>query len=64
MSKFNSRVPMKTVNISGHEAYGMADKEKLVIQVLTSLFNEDKYYGDNSREIVKTAQKLITASSM
>ena len=42
---------MKTVNLSGHEAYKMKDKDKLVTQVLTSLFNEEKYYGDNSKVI-------------
>lgn len=59
MSKFNFKNSMKTVNICGHDAYKMTDKERLVTQVMTSLFNEDKYYGDNSKEIVSTAQKII-----
>lgn len=60
MSKFNTKKTMKTVNQSGHEAYKMTDKEKLVTQVLTSLFNEDKFYGDNSKDIVETARRVIT----
>jgi len=30
----------------------MGDKDKLITQVLTSFFNEPKYYGDNSGDIV------------
>jgi hypothetical protein len=59
MSKFNFKNSIKTENISGHEAYKMKDKEKLVTQVLTSLFNENKFYGDNSKEIVETIKKVI-----
>lgn len=59
MSKFNSKNTVKAENISGHEAYNMRDKEKLVTQVLTSLFNEGKFYGDNSREIVDTIKRVI-----
>ena len=59
MSKFNSTNTMKTANLSGHEAYKMRDKDKLVTQVLTSLFNEEKYYGDNSKDILDTVQRVI-----
>lgn len=59
MSKFNQTNTMKTVNKEGHVAYKMPEKEKLVTQVLTSFFNEEKYYGDNSKEIVETAKKVI-----
>jgi 60 kDa SS-A/Ro ribonucleoprotein len=59
VSKFNSANTMKTTNLSGHEAYKMKDKEKLVTQVLTSLFNEEKYYGDNSKDILDTVQRAI-----
>jgi hypothetical protein len=59
MSKFNFKNSIKTENICGHEAYKMMDKEKLVTQVLTSLFNENKFYGDNSKEIVETIKKVI-----
>lgn len=59
MSKLNAKNTMKTVNNSGHEAFKMNDKDKLVIQVLTSLFNEDKFYGDNSKDIVETVKRVI-----
>ena len=51
MSKFK--------NLSGHKAYKMRDKDKLVTGVLTSFFNEDKFYGDNSKDIVETAKRVI-----
>jgi hypothetical protein len=47
MSKFNTPSVIKTENISGHEAYKMSDKDKLITQVLTSFFNEDKFYEDS-----------------
>lgn len=58
MAKFNGTNTMKTTNISGHVAYKMSDKAKLVSQVLTSFFNEKKYYGDNSNELIELATKL------
>lgn len=59
MAKFNCKSYIKTKNLSMHEAYQMTDKEKLVTQVLTSLFNESKFYKDNSEDIVNTVQKVI-----
>lgn len=59
MSKFNSTATIKTTNKSGHVAYGMTDKEKLVTQVLTSFFNEKKFYGDNSNEMQETIKRVI-----
>jgi hypothetical protein len=59
MPKFNWRKTGKTINISGHEAYEMKSKDKLVTQVLTSLFNEDKFYGDNSDALLETAREAI-----
>ena len=60
MSKFNQNSPsMKTVNHEGHVAYKMSDKSKLVTQVLTSFFNEKKFYGDNSEEIKETIKRVI-----
>lgn len=58
MSKFNATTTRKTTNKSGHVAYSMGDKEKLVTQVLTTFFNESKFYGDNSSELVKLAESL------
>lgn len=59
MAKFNSPATIKTTNKSGHAAYGMSEKSKLVTQVLTSFFNEKKFYGDNSSEIQKTIRNVI-----
>lgn len=59
MAKFNTTPTNKTVNKSGHAAYKMSDKSKLVTQVLTSFFNEEKFYGDNSAEMQKTIKAVI-----
>ncbi len=59
MSKFNETKTMKTVNKSGHAAYAMRDKEKLITQVLCSFFNEEKFYGDNSAEMQETIKSVI-----
>ena len=60
MSKFNVNTAgsRKTVNKSGHAAYKMEDKEKLAAMVLTSMFSEAKFYGDNSDELVELATKV------
>lgn len=58
MSKFNQTNTRKTTNKSGHVAYSMNDKDKLVTMVLCSFFNERKYYGDNSNELVELAEKV------
>lgn len=59
MAKFNQQQNMRTTNKSGHAAYKMTDKAKLVTQVLTSFFNEDKFYGDNSAEMQETIKRVI-----
>ncbi|MHC1685805.1 MAG: TROVE domain-containing protein [Clostridiaceae bacterium] len=59
MSKFNIKNLIKTKNLSGHEAYKINDKEKLVTEVLTSFFNENKFYGDNSNSIIKSIKTVI-----
>jgi hypothetical protein len=50
---------MKTVNREGHDAYRMDWKTKLVTMVLTSFFNEKKFYGDNSDELVNCIKSGI-----
>ena len=63
MSKFNSKsATIKTVNKDGHAAYSMPDKEKLVTQVLTSFFNESKFYGDNSDDMLETIRRVAQTS--
>ena len=59
MAKFNTTPTNKTVNKSGHTAYKMRDKSKLVTQVLTSFSNESKFYGDNSAEMQETIKSVI-----
>lgn len=61
MSKFNKSVvgTNKTTNKSGHIAYAMADKPKLVTQVLTSFFGEAKYYGDTTNDLIVTANAVL-----
>ena len=60
MSKFNKNTITKTFNHEGHIAYMMDDKIKLVTQVLTSFFNEDKFYGDNSEDLKSTLKRVIS----
>lgn len=59
MSKFNATNTIKTVNKCGAPAYSMDAKSKLVTQVLTSFFNEKKFYGDNSAEMQETIKAVI-----
>ena len=60
MSKFNrSYDGIETINKEGFAAFKMDSKSKLVSQVLTSFFNEKKFYGDNSEELVETLKDVI-----
>ena len=59
MSKFNQTNTIKIANKSGHAAYSMTAKSKLITQVLTSFFNESKFYGDNSAEMQETIKEVI-----
>ena len=61
MSKFNTATEntMKTVNHEGHLAYRMDWRTKLITMVLTSFFNEQKFYGDNSDELVNCLRSGI-----
>lgn len=62
MSKFNL---MKNIikNNEGHKAFSMDQKEKLITEVLTSFFNEGKYYGDNSHAILEDIRNMIKIDS-
>ena len=59
MSKFNTKNTNLTTNKSGHVAFQMSDKEKLITMVLTTFFNEEKFYGDTSNEILVLAEKIV-----
>lgn len=63
MSKFNSYATVKTTNKCGYPAFEMDLKDKLISQVLTSFFNEDKYYGDNSKEIIENVRAILDTDS-
>ena len=64
MAKFNKTETIKTQNKSGHSAYSMTAKSKLVTQVLTSFFNENKFYGDNSAEMQETIKSSAKTMSI
>lgn len=59
MSKFNSNATIKTTNKSGYVAYSMDDKKKLVTQVLTSFFDEAKFYGNNTKDMIETIKRVV-----
>lgn len=60
MAKFNLRqFNIFTKNKEQHKAYSMDIKDRLITEVLTSLFNEDKYYGDNSKKIIEDIRNVL-----
>lgn len=59
MAKFNQTVSTRTVNNEGHAAYSMHPNAKLITQVLTSFFNEEKFYGDNTKEMCELIPSVI-----
>lgn len=61
MSKFNEKKVDKDLTLNEEEAlaYKKSEKEALVSMVLTTFYNEDKFYGDNSEELVELAKRMI-----
>ena len=59
MSKFNQTATIKTTNKSGHVAYAMTDKAKLITQVLCSFFDEEQFYGKNTEDMTQTIKRVI-----
>lgn len=49
---------MRTENRSGHAAYMMDDRTKLVTMALTTMLGEPKYYGDTTDELIALAETL------
>ncbi len=47
-----------TLNRSGHTAFRMDERTKLVTMALTTMLGEFKYYGDNTPELILIAQHL------
>ena len=60
MARMNSttRGAMRTKNHEGHAAYSMGDREKLVTMALTTMLSEEKFYGDNTDELVRLAKSM------
>jgi hypothetical protein len=58
---FSSRLQNLSVNKEGHAAYATSGKELLVTQVLTSFFNEPKFYGDNS--LMDAVESVLAADA-
>lgn len=60
MASFNATTKgrMKTTNKSGHVAYKLDDRTKLVTMALTTMLGEKKYYGDNTDELIKLAEGM------
>lgn len=56
-----ARGSMLTVNHEGHVAYHMDDALKLLTMALTTMFGEPKFYGNNTDELIKLAEKLCSA---
>lgn len=49
---------MRTTNKSGHAAYKLQDRDKLVTMALTTMLGESKYYGDNTDELIQLAESM------
>lgn len=60
MATFNTTTKgrMKTTNKSGHAAYKMDDRTKLVTMALTTMLGEPKFYGDNTDELIRLAESM------
>lgn len=63
MASFNGSTSgrMKTTNKSGHAAYKLSDRTKLVTMALTTMLSERKFYGDNTDELIKLAESMCKA---
>lgn len=59
VSKYTSG---KTTNRAGGTAYALKDEAKLMTGVLTTFFNEPKFYGDTDKGIITTARKLAKSN--
>lgn len=58
MASLNDKATNKTTNRSGHAAYDMDDRTKLVTMALTTMLAEPKFYGDNTSELIDLATRL------
>lgn len=60
MATLNATVngSMRTTNRSGHAAYKIDDRTKLMTMALTSMLGEPKFYGDNTNDLIKLAESM------
>ena len=65
MTTFNMKAETTlTRNRSGHVAYRLNARDRLMSYVLTSFVNEPKYYGDNTPELVTLAKELAATDGL
>ncbi|MDO4532833.1 MAG: TROVE domain-containing protein [Coriobacteriia bacterium] len=65
MTTFNMKAESTlTRNRSGHVAYRLDPRDRLMSYVLTSFVNEPKYYGDNTPELVTLAKELAATDGL
>ena len=65
MTTFNMKAETTlTRNRSGHVAYRLDARDRLMSYVLTSFVNEPKYYGDNTPELVTLAKELAATDGL
>jgi 60 kDa SS-A/Ro ribonucleoprotein len=59
MAKLNKKSTVqKNINKEGGESFVMKDEQKLTSMVATCLFNEPKFYGDTSDDIIQLAKQV------
>lgn len=54
-----TNAPVMTVNESGHQAYAMPAKERLVTSVLTSFVDKDKFYKNTTPQILADCREIL-----
>jgi hypothetical protein len=58
MASLNGKATIKTTNKSGHVAYDLDNRTKLVTMALTTMLGEPKFYGDNTSAMINLAESL------
>ena len=53
-----SRHAMRTTNRSGHVAYRLDDRTKLMTMALTTMLGEPKFYGDNTDKLIRLSESM------
>lgn len=58
MASLNGKATIRTTNKSGHVAYDLDSRTKLVTMALTTMLGEPKFYGDNTNAMIGLAESL------